>query len=352
MGSDEPDEGGAFAMLGANLGIFLIILGWLAVPAYFFWIWNKVGRDPPAPPIIPLFHPPEQLSPAALSFAHFNGFRTGKKGVDLPFIAALLSLGVKRFLVIDEDSHGQVTLRRGPMAEASNAPALPPGEAALFSGLLLNREEIILDKHNGPVLKSAVTKLRMAISREYAGRYYNANIGWFIPGVLLAIASFIIGLILQDPPEEGILYLIPVLMTSLFGGGVSVRNPGSGNVLNPLTGDNLSLGAEYNANRDTKGDSKAAQGNSLSGSVTVTVAEVLPNGILAVRGEKWMTLNTGDELVRIAGLVRADDISTDNTVSSTRIADARITYSGTGAFADASQPGWLDRFFLSPLFPF
>ncbi len=84
----------------------------------------------------------------------------------------------------------------------------------------------------------------------------------------------------------------------------------------------------------------------------MTVAEVLPNGILSVRGEKWMTLNTGNELVRIAGLVRADDIATDNTVSSTRVADARITYSGTGAFADASQPGWLDRFFLSPLWPF
>lgn len=56
--------------------------------------------------------------------------------------------------------------------------------------------------------------------------------------------------------------------------------------------------------------------------------------------------------MRIAGLVRADDISTDNTVPSTRIADARITYSGTGAFADASQPGWLDRFFMSPMWPF
>jgi len=86
--------------------------------------------------------------------------------------------------------------------------------------------------------------------------------------------------------------------------------------------------------------------------ITVTVADVLPNGIIAVRGEKWMTLNTGDELVRIAGMVRADDIATDNTVPSTRIADARITYSGTGSFADASQPGWFDRFFLSPLFPF
>lgn len=133
-------------------------------------------------------------------------------------------------------------------------------------------------------------------------------------------------------------------LTSLFGGSVSGASPFSDN--------QLSLGAEYSGSRDTKGDSQAAQGNSLSGSVTVTVAEVLPNGILSVRGEKWMTLNTGDELVRIAGMVRADDVATDNTVSSTRIADARITYSGTGAFADASQPGWLDRFFLSPLFPF
>ena len=121
---------------------------------------------------------------------------------------------------------------------------------------------------------------------------------------------------------------------------------------NPLGGADLSLNAGYSGSRATKGDSKAGQGNSLTGSITVTVADVLPNGIIAVRGEKWMTLNTGDELVRIAGLVRADDISTDNTVSSTRVADARITYSGTGSFADASQPGWFDRFFLSPLFPF
>ncbi|PYY68109.1 flagellar basal body L-ring protein FlgH [Pseudomonas jessenii] len=133
-------------------------------------------------------------------------------------------------------------------------------------------------------------------------------------------------------------------LTSLFGGSATTNNPfGDGD---------LSLSASYEGDRATKGDSKAAQGNTLTGSITVTVADVLPNGIIAVRGEKWMTLNTGDELVRIAGLVRADDIATDNTVSSTRVADARITYSGTGSFADASQPGWFDRFFLSPLFPF
>ncbi|MBG6505617.1 flagellar basal body L-ring protein FlgH [Pseudomonas aeruginosa] len=133
-------------------------------------------------------------------------------------------------------------------------------------------------------------------------------------------------------------------LTSLFGSGITTNNP--------IGGGDLSLSAEYGGSRDAKGDSQAGQSNSLTGSITVTVAEVLPNGILSVRGEKWMTLNTGNELVRIAGLVRADDIATDNTVSSTRVADARITYSGTGAFADASQPGWLDRFFLRPLWPF
>lgn len=131
---------------------------------------------------------------------------------------------------------------------------------------------------------------------------------------------------------------------SLFGGNVATNNP--------LTGNPLSLNAEFEGARNNTGSGQAGQSNSLSGSITVTIAEVLPNGVLAVRGEKWMTLNTGDELVRIAGLIRADDINPDNTVSSTRVADARITYSGTGAFADASQPGWLSRFFMSPMWPF
>ncbi|WXL27286.1 flagellar basal body L-ring protein FlgH [Ectopseudomonas mendocina] len=139
---------------------------------------------------------------------------------------------------------------------------------------------------------------------------------------------------------------------NLFGMAVAPKNPLAGISALGMTGDNLSLSADWDATRANKAAGQAGQSNSLSGSITVSVAEVMPNGILLVRGEKWMTLNTGDELVRITGLVRADDIATDNTVSSTRIADARITYSGTGAFADASQPGWMSRFFMSPLWPF
>ncbi len=94
-----------------------------------------------------------------------------------------------------------------------------------------------------------------------------------------------------------------------------------------------------------KGDGVAAQSNSLSGEISVTVAEVYPNGNMLVRGEKLVRLNRGDEFVRIAGIVRPSDISADNRVASTRVADARITYSGKGEIARASKQGWLQRFF-------
>ncbi len=129
---------------------------------------------------------------------------------------------------------------------------------------------------------------------------------------------------------------------------VAIATPTFPGGLNP----GFDLGASMSGNRSAKGDAAANQSNSLTGSITVTVADVLPNGILAVRGEKWITLNHGEELIRVSGLVRSDDVGQDNTVLSTRVADARISYAGTGAFANASQPGWLSQFFLSPLWPF
>jgi flagellar L-ring protein precursor FlgH len=93
------------------------------------------------------------------------------------------------------------------------------------------------------------------------------------------------------------------------------------------------------------GNGTATQSNSLSGEVSVTVAEVYPNGTMLVRGEKRLTLNRGDEWVRIQGIVRIADIDFDNRVRSTRVADARITYTGKGDLQRQSRPGWLQRFF-------
>jgi flagellar L-ring protein precursor FlgH len=99
-----------------------------------------------------------------------------------------------------------------------------------------------------------------------------------------------------------------------------------------------------------KGKGDAAQSNMLSGEVTVTVAAVYPNGTMLVKGEKLITLNRGDERVQIAGLVRAADVTPDNRVLSTRVANAHIRYTGKGEIARASQQGWLQKFFsiISP----
>jgi len=108
----------------------------------------------------------------------------------------------------------------------------------------------------------------------------------------------------------------------------------------------------WNSDRSFGGDASSDQSNSLSGRITVTVSQLLPNGLLHIKGEKWLTLSRGEEYIRISGLIRQEDISPDNTVTSTQIADARIAYSGTGALADANRMGWLSRFFNSPLWPF
>lgn len=117
-----------------------------------------------------------------------------------------------------------------------------------------------------------------------------------------------------------------------------------------LRGNPLSTGLESSS--DFSGDADSSQSNKLQGSITVTVAEVLPNGNLRIQGEKWIAINQGDEYVRLRGIVRPVDIGPTNTVLSTQVADAKITYRGKGAAADSNAIGWLARFFISPLWPF
>ncbi|GGF52108.1 flagellar basal body L-ring protein FlgH [Alteromonas lipolytica] len=122
-----------------------------------------------------------------------------------------------------------------------------------------------------------------------------------------------------------------------------------GNVLN-LGSQSIQLGV--NASNDFAGDAQANQSNSLNGSISVTVVEVLANQNLVIRGEKWLTLNQGDEYIRLTGIIRASDISPENEILSTRIANARIQYSGTGSFARSQEKGWLTKFFSSEWWPF
>jgi len=106
------------------------------------------------------------------------------------------------------------------------------------------------------------------------------------------------------------------------------------------------LSNSWDTEQTFDGEGTSSQSNSLTGNITVTVAEVYPNGNLRIQGEKWLTLNQGEEFIQISGIVRPADVEVNNTVDSFKIADARITYSGNGAVADANRPGFLNRLFV------
>jgi flagellar L-ring protein precursor FlgH len=100
------------------------------------------------------------------------------------------------------------------------------------------------------------------------------------------------------------------------------------------------------------GEGSSTQGNSLAGALTVTVVDVQPNGNLVIQGDKTLRLNQGDEFVHLAGVVRRADIATDNTVTSDKVADAHISYSGKGVIDSSNHMGWLARFFNSGYAPY
>lgn len=124
----------------------------------------------------------------------------------------------------------------------------------------------------------------------------------------------------------------------VLGGPISFSRPlGTGPLMN--------LGAELSGSQAFDGEGDSSLSNALNGRVAVTVYEVMSNGYLRVRGEKRLTINHGDEYVQFSGIVRPSDIQADNSVVSTLVADAKITYSGEGDIADASKMGFLSRFF-------
>lgn len=109
----------------------------------------------------------------------------------------------------------------------------------------------------------------------------------------------------------------------------------------------LNAGLETNSEHNFDGSGESNANGSFTGTITVTVIEVLENGNLLVSGEKQVGLNYETEFLRFSGVVNPAQISNTNAVSSTQVADARIEYRGTGSVDSAQIMGWLAKFFLT-----
>ncbi len=133
----------------------------------------------------------------------------------------------------------------------------------------------------------------------------------------------------------------------------SVANTGPTIFGKTITAHGVPIGTvSMNGADSFDGEGTSTQSNSLAGSITVTVIDVRANGNLVVQGDKTLKLNQGDERVLISGVVRPADIATDNSVTSDRVADARIGYAGKGVVNSSNSMGWLARFFNSAYAPY
>lgn len=113
----------------------------------------------------------------------------------------------------------------------------------------------------------------------------------------------------------------------------------------PINVGNNDLNAEFEQEKEFNSSAQTNQKNSLKGDITVYVTEVLNNGNLIVAGEKWITLNTGQEYIRFSGEIRVSDISIDNTILSVKVGNAHIEYSGVGDMQDNQDPSLLGKIF-------
>lgn len=120
----------------------------------------------------------------------------------------------------------------------------------------------------------------------------------------------------------------------------------------PVTVNGNPISASANARRSFGGEGEADQSNLLKGVLASTVIAVEPNGNMVIQGHKKLTLNRGDEYVTVTGVIRREDVRPDNTISSQRVANAQISYTGSGQLADANRMGWLSRIFNSVIWPF
>jgi flagellar L-ring protein precursor FlgH len=105
------------------------------------------------------------------------------------------------------------------------------------------------------------------------------------------------------------------------------------------------------ASSDFNGDGRTARQGTLSGSIAVRVTQQMPNGDLFIEGTKVVMINHEEIHLYISGLVRRADIGQDNSVSSSRIADAQVEFTGRGDVADQVDRGWLTKL-LDAINPF
>ncbi|WP_319411024.1 DUF2207 domain-containing protein [uncultured Cohaesibacter sp.] len=224
---EEPGQTAqALSSFMDNSPLYIVILAAIAEFVWLFYSWLKVGRDPNAGAIIPLFRAPDKISPAIASYIH--GLGEFGEGEQKTFIAALISMATKGLITIKEAEKGVEIIRQdapgvtiaGKKRHVADAKRLPVGERALFRTLFKKRDMVKLADMKYAEMSKIMAAFTRAVDREADETYYHENIGRSFIGLLLTIVAAVLFILLKSffaPPFEfPVLEVVGTAILSFF----------------------------------------------------------------------------------------------------------------------------------------
>jgi uncharacterized membrane protein len=171
-------------LLKDNLTLLVALLGIMILMIYYLYYWGKVGKDPKPGTVIPLYYPPENLSPAAIRFIKQMG--SDNKG----FTAAVIDMAVKGAVLIRKENK-DYTLER----KESARDTLTPEETQIFNHLLKHKDRITLDNDNHSEFQSAITHFGNSLTDGFQKENFSKNLGYFGLGILISVIALTPGVI-------------------------------------------------------------------------------------------------------------------------------------------------------------
>jgi len=182
--TEPSQEEKAGYLLQDNLGYAIGALALVLIFLFYILTWSQVGRDLPRGTIIPLFEPPNEMSPAAVRYVHRMGYD------NKAFAAAVINLAVKGYLTISEKKKVYTLKRRNPPKGKENAE-MSTDEVLVSENLFAIADEIELKTENHERVSSAIESLKSNLSKKHLNKYFLANTSYFALGVVISVIAFI-----------------------------------------------------------------------------------------------------------------------------------------------------------------
>ena len=180
----EPGSGSRLAEWLADYGPPLVgLLGLLGLCGYYFIAWQRAGRDPRPGTVVPIFSPPDALTPSAMRYV------TKMAADNRAFAAALVDMGVRGHIRLVEEEGGWFSRDKTRLERLAGGEPLPAAEKAALDRLCLPGESIVMEQKNHQNFSSAKNRLSEILKSQYENRLFKRNYGWAVAGILLFAAA-------------------------------------------------------------------------------------------------------------------------------------------------------------------